>query len=177
MKNGVNKFTFINILSSVILQGITFVTLPIFTRLLGAEQFGIYSLFSSWVSIVTCVMGFSMTSALGPGKYTFEKDYIPFRNSNLFCTTIICLIQVLIIFTCSSLVKRIVLLEQIIVVLIGIAAFGRYIILYCQNALTFEKKAIPNLFFSIAYSLLSVVISIILISILKKNEEIGRAHV
>lgn len=46
-KNNSNKITILNILSTFLLQGIAFITTPLFTRLLGPEQFGIYSLFNS----------------------------------------------------------------------------------------------------------------------------------
>ena len=47
MKN-INKITIMNICSTILLQGIAFFSAPIFTRLLGAEQYGYYSIFSSW---------------------------------------------------------------------------------------------------------------------------------
>ena len=93
----VNFITFITLLSTTLVQGISFLTLPIFTRLLGSSQYGIYSLFSSYVSIFTCFMGLSMSSAIGTGMYEFKKEYINFRNSNLVCTTLISIIQILII--------------------------------------------------------------------------------
>lgn len=64
-KKSVNKITILNIISTFMLQGIAFVTTPIFTRLLGTEQFGMYSLFNSWVLILTCLMGFSVNSSIG----------------------------------------------------------------------------------------------------------------
>ncbi len=171
----VNFITFITLFSTALVQGISFLTLPIFTRLLGTSQYGIYSLFSSYVSIFTCFLGLSMSSAIGTGMYEFKKEYINFRNSNLVCTTLISIIQILIIIIFRNLISKIINLDSIIIIFICIAAFGHYIMMYCQLALTYEKRATLNFVVSLLYSILSVAISLLLIIKLPNNERyIGR---
>lgn len=159
----INTITIINIISTILLQGITFLTLPIFTRLLGTSQYGIFSLFSSWVSILTCFMGFSIASSLGTGMYEFKEDYSKFRNSNLLLSTIISVIQVTFIIMFKDFIAKILGLNYWIIIFIAISAFGHYILMYCQSALTYEKRAITNFIISLIYSSLSVILSLILI--------------
>ncbi len=47
------KASFWFVISNIILKGISFITLPIFARLLTTEQYGIVSVYQSWVSIVS----------------------------------------------------------------------------------------------------------------------------
>ena len=77
----VNKTTILNISSTFILQGVSFLTIPIFTRMLGSEQYGIFAIYNSWVTILACVMGLNVSSALGTGKYHFQDEYDEFRTS------------------------------------------------------------------------------------------------
>ena len=59
-KNGsasANRLAFFNILGPVILNGINFFTIPIFTRLLGAANFGVVSVYTTWMQVLTIVMG------------------------------------------------------------------------------------------------------------------------
>ena len=65
---GENSQTFFNFLSTAISSGIAFLTMPIFTRLLGAEQFGMYSIYHAWLTILLCFMGLNVNSALGKGR-------------------------------------------------------------------------------------------------------------
>ena len=40
---------------NIIQKGITMLTVPIFTRLLSTEEYGIYSVYQSWYSILTII--------------------------------------------------------------------------------------------------------------------------
>ena len=71
MIKSINRITFINILSSIVLQGIAFFSTPVFTNMLGREQYGIFSVYNAWMGIITCVMGLGVTSTLGTGRYVF----------------------------------------------------------------------------------------------------------
>lgn len=59
------KASFWYVISSVIQKGISFITTPIFTRLIPAEQYGMLSVFSSWNSI----LGIVLTLNLSAGVY------------------------------------------------------------------------------------------------------------
>ena len=44
-------------LSIILQKGISFLTLPIFTRIMTVEQYGVFSVYLSWVSIITILGG------------------------------------------------------------------------------------------------------------------------
>lgn len=175
-QSGSNQTIILNTLSTTILQGITFLTLPFFTRLLGTSQYGIFSLFNSWVSILICIMGLNIYSSIGAGFYEFKEKYTDFRNSNLLLTTIIGGVQLALIVIFSREISNLISLNQILVILIGIAAFGHYIILFSQCAFIYEKKPLNNFVLSIAYSVLSTGLSFILILFVKnENRYLARS--
>ena len=74
MTKSANKIVTLNILSTILLQGIAFFTVPIFTRMLGADQYGAYSVFFSWVGILTSLMGLGVPSTLAAGRYEFKDS-------------------------------------------------------------------------------------------------------
>ena len=86
-KSSEQKQTLYNIIASVLIGGINFLTAPIFTRLLGTGQYGKFSVAYSWVTILTCFMGFQTKEALATGIYDFREDYLRFRNSTLLLGT------------------------------------------------------------------------------------------
>ena len=46
-----NSIVSFNILSTLILQGLTFFTAPIISRMLGADNYGIAAVYVTWVSL------------------------------------------------------------------------------------------------------------------------------
>lgn len=177
MEAKINKILSLNMLSTFIVQGVNFITIPLFSRLLGTTQYGIYSLFASWVSIFTCAIGFSMVSAIGPGMYTFKNEYREFRNSILCCTTLISIVQVVFVVLFRNFIGAIIDLPPVIVCLIILSSLGHYLMMFVQNVLTYEKRALENLILSVGYSILSVLASLILIFLSDRNERyIGRIH-
>lgn len=172
-----NKIALINIYSNFILQGVAFITTPIFTRLLGSEQFGIFSLFHSWVLIITCLMGLGINSSIGTGLYNFKNKYIEFRNSILLFSTIICIIELFLIFIFGKIISGIVGISYYLIIAIGITAFTQYIINFAQFSYIYEKKAWSNFFLSISTAFLGVIISLIFIKYLPNNlKYIGRIN-
>lgn len=176
-KKSVNKITILNIISTFMLQGIAFVTTPIFTRLLGTEQFGMYSLFNSWVLILTCLMGFSVNSSIGTGIYTFKNKYIYFRNSVLLSSTLICLLELILIGICIPILTKITGFSGWLIIILGVTTLSHYIVNFAQMAFIYEKKADNNLILSVSISIVSVVVSIFLIY--KENDNsryLGRIY-
>ena len=152
-KKSVNKITILNIISTFMLQGIAFVTTPIFTRLLGTEQFGMYSLFNSWVLILTCLMGFSVNSSIGTGIYTFKDKYIYFRNSVLLSSTLICLLELILIGICIPILTKITGFSGWLIIILGVTTLSHYIVNFAQMAFIYEKKADNNLILSVSVPL------------------------
>lgn len=162
-KTSVNLIASLNIISTFILQGIVFFTTPIFTRLLGNTQYGTYSLFNSWVLILTCIMGISMHASIGTGVYTFKDRYLSFRNSILLFSTLVCALELLIMFIFRNQFSQWTGFSAGLVMMIGFTALGHYIILFAQKAYIYEKKAWSNFILSVSVSVFTVILSIILI--------------
>lgn len=172
-----NKIIILNMISTFILQGIAFVSTPIFTRILGARQFGIYALFNSWVLIVTCIMGCSLCSSIGTGLYTYKKNYLMFRNSLLLSSTLICLVQFLLCYIFRKSIAKLLGFSTHIVVLIAICAFAHYIVNFAQLCFIYEKRAWSNFVLSISVAFLSVILSLVFISRMNStNKYLGRIY-
>ena len=71
----VAKSTLWYTISNILLRGISTFTTPIFTRLLSTADYGIASNFFSWASIVLCLTGLSLSTAVLRGKLEFGEKY------------------------------------------------------------------------------------------------------
>ena len=63
-------FTICNFLQ----KGISFITIPIFTRIMSTEEYGLYSIYSSWYSILV------IFATLHLSYYVFNKGLVKFEN-------------------------------------------------------------------------------------------------
>lgn len=67
---------------SILQKGISFITVPIFTRMLSTDQYGVYSLYQSWVSILSVLTTFNLYMGVAnTGIVKFEKDSEGFISS------------------------------------------------------------------------------------------------
>ena len=79
-----NKNAIFNILGPIILNGISFFTMPFFTRMLGPEQYGIASVYKTWVGILSIIMGLQVQGSIGAAVITFpEKSIKKFQSTVL----------------------------------------------------------------------------------------------
>ena len=160
---GINKTTILNLLSTVVLQGIAFLTIPIFTRVLGSDQFGLYAVYNSWVAIISVIISLGIGSCVGPGKYFYKDEYYNFRNNIIVFNTLTCIIVSIIFVKLYFRISTILSYRYSIYIILLLTAFSTNTINLIASILIFEKKALMNLVLSIFLSATSVLLSLFLI--------------
>lgn len=69
--------------SNFFLKGITFITMPIFARLLTKSEFGQYNNYSAWLQILTIFVTLNVQASLISAKYDFKEKLDEFTLSIL----------------------------------------------------------------------------------------------
>lgn len=160
---GLNKTIIVNICSTVLLQGITFFTIPIFTRVLGTEQYGLYAIFNSWVSIFTIIIPLGVGSCIGSGMYYYKDEYFDFRNNIIFFSTLVSLIMIGLFAVIYKVIYPLVEYDLRLYIVLLLMAFSSSVIGLISGILIYEKKAIMNSILSIFLSITNITLSLILI--------------
>ena len=75
-------------ISNFFLRGIAFLTTPIFTRLLSQKEFGTFSNYSSWLSILIIVVSLNLEATLISARFEFEKRLDSYIKSILTLSTL-----------------------------------------------------------------------------------------
>lgn len=86
-------------LGTILAQGLGLISLPFFTSYLTPDEYGLISIFTSYVSIVTAVLPLSLHVTIG--RYYFEKDkkdFDEFLGSIIFFTAIFYMINASLIY-------------------------------------------------------------------------------
>lgn len=169
-KKSTNRITLINIMSTVLLQGIAFFTAPLFSRLLGVENYGIYLIFSTWVSIVAVVFSLETLStiSIAPGVFPEEKQ-IKYQSSVLYLSIVAYFIFSAIVLIFIKPISLVLRLELVLCVLILIKGFSAMCMNFANAKFTIEFKAESNLILSLFISLTGIVISLLLFVVFPKT--------
>lgn len=66
---------FVYTLGNILIQGLGFITLPIFTRITSQDVFGQFNLYNSWITIVSIFIGLQLAGSLAVGKVKFSEQF------------------------------------------------------------------------------------------------------
>ena len=81
-------------IGNVLVKGINFLTIPLFSRLLTPAEFGVYNVFLSYDSILTVLVGFAMATSVKSAHYEFKKTVNHSYIQKLYAKTIGDIVQV-----------------------------------------------------------------------------------
>ena len=66
---------------NILIKAIPFLTLPIFTRLLTTDEFGIYNTFISYEAILSILLGLGMSGSVKMAKFDFKEEFNRYVSS------------------------------------------------------------------------------------------------
>ena len=69
------------VIGNYLLKGITFLSAPIFTRLLTTADFGLYSTYTAYWSIFYIILGLALHSSIATAKYKYSGKLESFISS------------------------------------------------------------------------------------------------
>lgn len=159
-----NQLAFFNILGPVILNGVNFFTVPIFTRLLGAENYGIISLYTTWVQILTILMGLQTCSTISTARVHIpEKEHNAYYSSILSLSCLVSAVFTAVIVAFIGPISAFLQFDKLIVLLMLAQSFGAYVVSFASMKFIHHKQAHLNFLVSVGVTLLSIGIALAII--------------
>lgn len=159
-----NKIAILNLASTLALQGIAFFSGPIFSGVLGTNNYGIAAVYLTWVQITSTVFSLQAAGTIAIARVNFPmKDQEKYQSSVLCLATFSYLIfSVLTIFG-AFIVSRQTQITWPMIILGLLHGWGLYCVTAMNNKFTYEFKADKNFILSITTSVLTVGTSLLLI--------------
>lgn len=164
-------------IGTFILKGVNFFTTPIFTNLLNTNEFGIITIYSTWTSIFSIIIGIGINGTIGSAKANLESDeYEEYLSSTLFLATIS-----FFVIGIGSLIFRknlevLLGLSVPIIIVLLFESFFSFVISFTTSVFTFERNHKAYLFTSGITTLINVTLSIILILSMNSDRYAGRIY-
>ncbi|MDF1616143.1 lipopolysaccharide biosynthesis protein [Petrocella sp. FN5] len=144
-------------------KGLAFITIPVFTRILSTEDYGLVSLYNTWVIILSILIGLSLNESIRRAKYDFPEEYDQFSSSITTLTMIIFSAFFVVFVFLKTSVQNILGFSDLLFYMISFQAYFSFINELLITKLRYEYKYKAVSLISIFSSIFGVLLSIYLI--------------
>lgn len=165
-----NKVAFFNILSTILLRGISLFTAPLIARLLDDEGYGIVSLYTIWVGVAAIAFTLQTNGTLVNARVEYPEDQQQKYQSSVMT------LSLLFFLICSGVVvlflpqvAGLLQLHWALVLLILFQSFGNFCVNFLNSKFTYEFKADRNMLVSVGIALTTLALSVVLILLLPEE--------
>lgn len=159
-----NRIAFFNILSTLLLRGISIFTAPLFSRLLGDSGYGITSIYNTWVSVIAIVFTLQTQGTLVNARVEFpeqlQKKYQSSAMAMSLCIFSLCSVVVL---AFLGPISQALKLSRFLVVLMLVQALGTFGVNFLNTKFVYEFKAGRNMLMSLGVTLTTLALSLVFI--------------
>ena len=150
---------------NILIKGIAFVSIPIFSHLLTKEDYGAFNTYAAYVSIFAVIISLGLPTSVRTARYDFRERLHEYSSN---CATLILLS--LAVFTLAGGLwaqdlQRIGGIRSNLVLLAVFASFGTAMLSLYNNLLSLEYRSREYLSLSLFYSAGSVILSVLLIKL------------
>lgn len=157
-------------------KAIAFLTIPVFTRLLLPEEYGVLSIFTSIVSIFTVIMGLNMNGSITRKFHEGDKEFYAFLGTNLTFLIVLNLLLLTLGYVFRVFFASFFSIDdKLFYLAILVSSFSFFILFelsYLQASMQSKKYAK----LSIIRNLITVIIAIIIVYSLKEDRYMGKVY-
>lgn len=169
------KNTFIYTIGTIIVQGFSFFTLPIFSKMLEPSDFGYYASFLFLVSIMTIIIGVQVHASINNAYLDYGRDNIFKYSSGISIVAFFSLTIVLIIFLIfNKEISELFELPKYVIILGIVQGFFIYFFNNLSAIYRILDQPIKFIILSILNVIGNIVLSVILIHNMVNNKYMGR---
>ena len=161
--------------SNLLVKGISFLSIPIFTRLLSTEDYGVFSVYLAYESILALVFGFGIHASLKAAYLKWKEEIDSYVSLFLLIQLLIVPILLIIVFVFNNFLSRFSKLPLLAIYMMIGHAFSTSVIQIYNKRISLDFRYKKYILLSIINAVGSVALSIIFILLLEGNQKsIGR---
>ncbi len=165
-----NRVSFFNILSTLLLYGISIFTAPLFSRLLGTGGYGNVSNYNVWVSTLAIAATLQTQGTLVNARVEYPEELQPkYQSSVMTLSFLVFAIVTGLVLLFLEPISSFLSLSKFFIFLVLFQAIGTFGVNFMNTKLTYEMKAGRNMLLSVGTSVATLVLSLILVLWLPKE--------
>ncbi|MFH5809989.1 oligosaccharide flippase family protein [Lactiplantibacillus plantarum] len=164
-------------IGNYLIKGLSFLTLPLFTRLMDTSSYGIYNSFSAYSSLFFVLVGFAIHSSYRNAKLKYHplEKYYSYISSTMILVLLGLLIWGILCIPFGKYIGNLLGLSKTMVYVLVLYSFSLAVITCFNSYSSVEYKYKAFLLIAGANAVVSIVLSILLILfVFKKRTYMGR---
>lgn len=157
-------------IGNYMLKGLSFLTIPVFSRLLPPSEYGIFNSYLAYQTIVFLFIGLALHTSLKNAKYKYTQDFAKY-NSN--CILVVCMNLILWIVVCNliyPLYGNAVGFSRVVINLLLLDSFGTALIQFFNVYVGLDYRYTAFLKISAFNAIANLSLSVLLILTVFKND-------
>lgn len=159
-----NRVAFFNILSVLLLRGISILTMPLFTRLLGDSGYGVTTIYNTWVGFLAVIFTLQTQGTLVNARMEYpEQEQQRYQSAAMGLSLTVFALCSAVVLAFLGPVSQALKLDRLLIVLMLIQAFGTYCVNFLNIKFVYEFKAGRNMVMSLAVPLITLALSLALL--------------
>lgn len=160
---------------NVLIKGINFLVLPIFSRLMTTDEFGVFNVFMSYDAILYIIVGFAIHSSMKSAHYEFKGKTDQYVSSVSLIYLQNMFILLILVNCMAGILSPLMGFKRIVLNMLVFYSFGSAIITLYNERISLDYAYKKYLIVAFMNSLCNVSFSLILIFTAFRNErDIGR---
>ena len=100
------------VISTFLVKGLSFITTPIFSRLLSKEDYGEFSNFASWQTLLLIITGMEMQNTVARAYYDFKDDFDGYVSSVTVTSCVVTMALYGVFLACGDWILQIVAIPK-----------------------------------------------------------------
>lgn len=159
--------------SSILVSGLSFLTMPIFTRILSTEEMGIVTTFSSWQTILSAIVTLSLGSAsYSVAMVEFKEERDKYDSAVLTLSCLSCVFFLLVYLCFQHAWNALLGLNSNLIIIMFASFFVTPAMTFWMSRQRYEFKYRPLLIVSISSAIISTASSVAFVLIERNNGSI-----
>ena len=162
-------------IGNVLIKGINFLTLPIFSRLLSSEEFGVYNVFASYDLILFVIVGLALHTSIQSANLEFRGKINSYTSSIslIYILNGLLLLGIVVLF--RQQLSRLMDLPPAAITLLVLGSFSSAVITLYNIRISLEYSYKKYLLVSACSSFSNIALSLVLIlTVFSENRAMGR---
>ena len=162
-------------IGNISIKGISFLTLPIFSRIMTPSQFGMYNVFISYEAILYVIIGLAIHTSIQSARLEFNNEVNKYVSSVSLIYICNFILFNIIVFCFGDYLSSLFDFSKEILYLLVLFSFGTSIIQLYNNKVSLNYEYKKYLIVSFIYSIGNILLSLVfMFSVLNDNKALGR---
>ena len=162
-------------LGNILIKGINFLTLPIFSRLLSPEEFGVYNIFVSYDAILFVIMGLALHASIQSANLEFRGQINRYTSSISLIYVGNALVFLAIVALFYRQLSNLLDLPPVAVILLVLGSFSTALITLYNTRVSLDYAYKKYLLVSACSSVSNVGVSLLLVlTVFREQRALGR---